>query len=343
MNKKYQVFISSTYVDLRQERQHVIQALLELDCIPSGMELFPAADEDQWSLIKSIIDECDYYILIVGGRYGSTNVEGISYTEMEYNYALSTGKPIIAFLHKDPSKIEVGKSESDVEGQKRLESFRSLVQKKMCKFWASPEELGSVVSRSLINLQRKSPGVGWVRGDLVSDKEASQEILKLSKKVEELERQLNKARTQAPSGTEKLAQGDDKFELQTYFSTGSIFEGNQQEWMEKIQMTWSELFFAISPSMINECVEAKLKNRLSSAAREVLLTKLAEYEHLKEEAIDKFFLKETDFETIVIQFRALGLIKKSEKNRSVKDSMTYWTLTPYGNEVMNRLRAIPKS
>ncbi len=50
MEKKYQVFVSSTYKDLSEERQEVMQALLELDCIPVGMELFPAADDDQWTL-----------------------------------------------------------------------------------------------------------------------------------------------------------------------------------------------------------------------------------------------------------------------------------------------------
>lgn len=89
MEIKYQVFVSSTYKDLLEERQEVMQALLELDCIPVGMELFPAADDDQWTLIKRLIDDCDYYILIAGGRYGSVNKEGISYTQMEYEYALS--------------------------------------------------------------------------------------------------------------------------------------------------------------------------------------------------------------------------------------------------------------
>ncbi|TMS68234.1 DUF4062 domain-containing protein, partial [Pseudoalteromonas sp. S1691] len=93
MDKKYQVFVSSTYEDLRLERQEVMNALLELDCIPSGMELFPAADEDQWSLIQGVIDECDYYILILGGRYGSVSNNGVGYTEMEYQYALETNKP----------------------------------------------------------------------------------------------------------------------------------------------------------------------------------------------------------------------------------------------------------
>jgi len=41
IEKRYQVFISSTFEDLQEERQEVMRALLELDCIPAGMELFP--------------------------------------------------------------------------------------------------------------------------------------------------------------------------------------------------------------------------------------------------------------------------------------------------------------
>ena len=63
MEKRYQVFVSSTYTDLKEERRHVTQALMEMDCIPAGMELFPAADEEQWEFIKRVIDDCDYYLL----------------------------------------------------------------------------------------------------------------------------------------------------------------------------------------------------------------------------------------------------------------------------------------
>jgi hypothetical protein len=73
MNRRYQVFVSSTYEDLREERQEVMHALLELDCIPSGMELFPATSDDQWTLIRKVIDDCDYYVAIIGGRYGRSN------------------------------------------------------------------------------------------------------------------------------------------------------------------------------------------------------------------------------------------------------------------------------
>ena len=88
MEKRYQVFISSTFNDLHEPRQEVMQALLELDCIPAGMELFPAANDDQWTLIKRVIDDCDYYIVIIGGRYGSIGPSGKSYTQMEYELSL---------------------------------------------------------------------------------------------------------------------------------------------------------------------------------------------------------------------------------------------------------------
>jgi hypothetical protein len=164
-DRRYQVFVSSTYEDLREERQEVMQALLELDCIPAGMELFPASDDDQWTLIKRVIDECDYYIVIIGGRYGSLSPKGLSYTEQEYRYAVETGKPVIAFLHKDPSQIPTGKSESNTESLAKLKDFRALAQQKTCKYWVSPSELGSAVSRSLVRLINTHPMPGWIRAD----------------------------------------------------------------------------------------------------------------------------------------------------------------------------------
>lgn len=121
-----------------------MQALLELDCIPAGMELFPASNEDQWTLIKRVIDDCDYYLLIIGGRYGSCNEEGIGYTEMEFRYALQTDKPIISFLHENPSSIPNGKSEQEPEKKKLLEDFRQLAQKRMTKYWTNPGPLLSM-------------------------------------------------------------------------------------------------------------------------------------------------------------------------------------------------------
>ena len=87
--KKYQVFVSSTYEDLQEERKKVMEALLQMNCFPVGMEYFNASDSSQWEVIKSLIRECDYYVLIVAGRYGSIEEEsGKSYTQKEFEYAI---------------------------------------------------------------------------------------------------------------------------------------------------------------------------------------------------------------------------------------------------------------
>ena len=57
------------------------------------------------------------------------------------------------------------------------------------------------------------------------------------------------------------------------------------------------------------------------------------------ESIGDISINNDDFQTLKVQLLALGLMKQSVKNRSVKDTGAYWTLTPYGHSVMNRLRA----
>lgn len=340
MDKKYQVFVSSTYEDLREERQEIMHALLELDCIPSGMELFPAADEDQWSLIKGVIDECDYYILILGGRYGSISPDGVGYTEMEYQYALSTGKPIIAFLHKDPESLPKKKTETSEEGQKKFKEFRLTAQKKMCKFWDTPQELGSVVSRSLISLQRKNPGIGWVRGNLVPEKDASIEILELKKEIERLNGKLQEARTQAPPGTEQLANGEEEFTI--HYKTTSTLNFESYNWTGVFLSNWDEIFYHLSPLMIHEAGDYRLQTAINNFLREYAISDLKDSKKASGHRFHSVEIDEQDFQTIKVQLRSLGLIKKNERNRSVKDKGTYWTLTPYGDEVMTRLRAIKK-
>ena len=64
------------------------------------MEMFPAADSEQFEYIKTILNESDYYVLVVAGRYGSIAEDGDSYTEKEFNYAVEQGIPILAVSAK---------------------------------------------------------------------------------------------------------------------------------------------------------------------------------------------------------------------------------------------------
>ena len=342
-DKKYQVFVSSTYKDLIPERQEVMHALLELDCIPAGMELFPAADEDQWSLIKGVIDDCDYYLAVIGGRYGSVGPEGLSYTEMEYRYAVESGKPTIAFLHKDPGTLQAKNTEQTAAGKKKLEEFRDLAQKKMCKFWTSAPELGSVVSRSMIMLQKNHPGIGWVRGDQVADTDATAEILRLRREIETLEEELKDSKTEAPVGTESLAQGEDVFEIPCEFHTTLTEDHSLYQWQWSLEVSWNEIFYELSPLMLHEASNLQLWRRFVDLVKKKLPQIMPYNEEFEgHRGIREISAEQSSFDTTLIQFNALGLIVQSVRNRSVKDRGTYWTLTPYGTSVMNRLRAIRK-
>ena len=103
--KRFQIFVSSTFEDLKDERKTMQEAILRLDHFPDGMGGFPATDDSAWELIKQVIDDTDYYLLIIAGRYGSQDDQGISYTEKEYNYAVASQKPVIAFIHADPNSL----------------------------------------------------------------------------------------------------------------------------------------------------------------------------------------------------------------------------------------------
>ncbi len=343
MDKRYQVFISSTYADLQDERQEVMQALLELECIPAGMELFPAANEDQWTLIKKVIDDCDYYMVIAAGRYGSIGPDGLSYTEMEYRYALDTGKPVLGFVHRDPGLLPASRCEDSDAGKAKLVSFRELIQKKMCRFWDSPADLGSQVSRSLVKLIKSSPGIGWVRGNLVPDESAVEEILSLRRQIEELQSELIATRTTGPAGTAELAQGEDTFEIRySFIASPDQWEHNGKTYSSTTVLEWDEIFSALSPLMIHEAVEGNLAKALNALVRDFAWEELKKAKGFEKMNLSSFRADPDDFQTIKIQLRALGLITKSTKNRSVKDTATYWTLTPYGDNVMTKLRAIRK-
>ena len=164
MKRMYQVFISSTYKDLEEERFEVMQTLLKMGCMPAGMELFPAANDSQWNFIKKVIDESDYYLLIVGGKYGSIHPElGISYTRMEYEYATETKKPILRFLIKDQNKLPQEKIEKDPRAAKKLEEFkRILLKDNLCKHYHNPHDLALQVAHGINNLKEQHPESGWI-------------------------------------------------------------------------------------------------------------------------------------------------------------------------------------
>lgn len=165
MEKKYQIFVSSTYEDLKEERDAVLKTILTLNHIPIGMEMFNAGDDKQWDVIKRTIDSSDYYVLILGFRYGSTTDTGISYTEKEYDYAVSKNIPIITLIKDGNVPSTPSQRENEPNKILKIKAFREKATKKIVKFWKDKNELTTHLATSLTSEISLRPGIGWVRTD----------------------------------------------------------------------------------------------------------------------------------------------------------------------------------
>ncbi|MFC3832751.1 MULTISPECIES: DUF4062 domain-containing protein [Deinococcus] len=166
MEKKYTVFVSSTFLDLQEHRNKVIGSILKLGHIPLGMEAFPASDASQWEIIRQTIDRSDYYVLIPQKYYGSIDKEvGISYTEKEYNYAVESKIPVLTFIVRDEVLLSEKHIETTQKRKKMMENLKAKVSAgRLVDFWSTADELAAKVNAALIQEITRNPRPGWVRG-----------------------------------------------------------------------------------------------------------------------------------------------------------------------------------
>ena len=100
MKKLVKVMISSTSDDLESCRRTAIEVCDCLDGIESiPMERFGPESCKSIDLCLRKVEEADIYLGIIAHRYGSIpEGEDRSFTEMEYDHAMSLGKPVFIFM-----------------------------------------------------------------------------------------------------------------------------------------------------------------------------------------------------------------------------------------------------
>lgn len=174
MEKKLQVFISSTYSDLLEERQAAIEAILDSGNIPAGMELFKSGKK-QMETIQKWIDESDVYMLILGGRYGSIESDsGKSYTQLEYEYALSKNMPVFAVvIDEDGLKEKVNKwvargkqvkEIKEIDNCDKYDKFKEIVKGQIISFYTDIKDIKIEVHRQINEIKKQDNLYGWVKG-----------------------------------------------------------------------------------------------------------------------------------------------------------------------------------
>jgi len=322
MEKRYQVFVSSTYADLKDERQRIIQMLMEMDCIPTGMELFPAADEEQWKFIKRVIDDCDYYLLIIGGRHGSLTTDGISYTEKEYDYAVERGIKVIALL-RDPDEIPTDKLENDPTAHEKLKQFREKVSNgRLIKPWRNAEDLPGLVNISLQKTMKASPAIGWIRANTLPSESLVIELNELRKENQNLRERIWKSQEFERVPVDDLATLDEKIQVGGTHTVNRIWS---------LTITWKEIFGLLAPYLLENPNDTLLKSRLEISLFE--LSGVSGYSpHLNDQV----------FQSIKLQLTAHKLVNVQNLQTTQGGYALFWSLTPQGQALMMELRTVRK-
>ena len=329
MEKRYQIFISSTFSDLKDERNKVMQTIMSLDCIPAGMELFPAMDEEQFEFIKRIIDDCDYYILIIGARYGSMDENGVSYTEKEYDYAVSKNIPVLAFLHNDISSLPMNKADVDDELRKKLEKFRKKVEKgRLVQYWGNADNLNARVAVSLPKTIKMFPRTGWVKANLMANSESLQEINELRKENEELRAYKIKHEKETNQVID-IADWDEEYCASFIKEEHGVpwdFYDSHEKPIIKVSYTWHEWF-----KMIALLIENKKFN--SFGIEQIISLEVRHRQNIENADLE---ITDNDLATIRYQFLSYGVISKSPFGIDKEK----WSLTKKGEKLIAQIMCV---
>lgn len=321
MAVKYQVFVSSTYGDLKDERDRVIQGILELGHIPVGMEMFSAADEEQWQIIARHIEESDYYVVIVAHRYGSI-VGDISFTRKEYEYALTKGIPVIGFVIDPEAPWPADRVDRDETAVKRLTSFKELVEAKPVGYWKSSDELYGQASVALVKAMAAQPRIGWVRATSAVGAEVTAEISRLSSENALLRSRLEEiAAASSVEHEAELAALWDRLKSTKWAHSVRLSGKSDWEKAEPLTMQW--WFWVLSANMVVEATVKVIDDLVLTNSRVV---------GYPDDRPGSVPINERN--NLLADFMTLGLMEPSVRRHPVADKNEYWSLTDHGRELL---------
>lgn len=321
MDKKYQIFVSSTFVDLKDERQAVSRSILDMGHIPAGMEMFPATDIGQMEYIRKVIDQCDYYVLIIGARYGSADAAGVSYTEQEYRYAVETGKVVLAFLHRNIDLIPLGKSDKDDAKRQKLEEFRNTVSEgRLVQHWDGVDDLSAKAIISLTRSFSESPRIGWVRADTVASADTMAETIKYRNENDQLKAQIANFQQQLAPRFDDVAGLDSLVDIKYTYWVNSRSGRSKTGGMRTT--TYLELLKWIAPAAFNPTALMGIRSAIGKALQERLGIEKESLMVVESSALDA-----------MLHLSATGHIKIWSSTKKDGNHVTGYKLTPVGVKV----------
>ncbi|MFM0202203.1 DUF4062 domain-containing protein [Paraburkholderia fungorum] len=329
MDKKYQVFISSTFTDMKAERQAAVEAVLDAGHIPAGMELFAASDKKQMEVIEGWIDESDIFMLVLGGRYGSIEPESDkSYIHLEYEYAVSAGKPLFALYLTDKAiddKVRAsGRAVFEQGDSKALNNFREMVQSKMCREINDTKDIHIQVPKAIKSLAAANKLEGWMRASNVEslaplmDQLASlrAENARLTEELKKPKAELTILPRLTDEFSEKSLDAEIHLQLKVdIYSQGTI--GARNQWVT----TYREILTIIGPSLLTQPFEATVHAYLDRLIKD-------------RQGYDSVEVLESSFQELKMKLAGFGAVNLTRDDRKIR-----WTLSENGKNLLVKAHA----
>jgi hypothetical protein len=262
LDKRYQVFISTSGAEMQPERIILSQTLVGMGFFSWGLEQRTPLNT---AFARRQIDDCDYVVILLGSQYGEQSVSGVGYMHLEYIYAVTKQKPIIVFMHDDPASRDLSLHDAKPELREKFKEFRQLLQQEVDQVFTyrSLRDLEMAVRFNMSQMLERYPVTGWVRPQ--NTQALHDEIDQLKAKVAQLERDGGNADVDPFLSLPKVSMHEVfsfEYRMQAYQ------DGNFKEIKVQKKLTWAQLLALLGSTFVNPTPEEFFSKRMNEYLNE---------------------------------------------------------------------------
>ncbi len=262
LDKRYQVFISTSGSEMQPERIILSQTLVGMGFFSWGLE---QRNPLSTAFARRQIDDCDYVVILLGSQYGEQSVSGVGYMHLEYIYAVTKQKPIIVFMHDDPASREPSLHDAKAELREKFNDFRKLLQNEVDQVFTyrSLRDLEMAVRLNMPQMLERYPVTGWVRPQ--NAQALHDEIDQLKARIAQMEAEAGKREPDPFLSLPKVSMHEIfSFEYRMH----AYQDGNFKELKIQKKLTWAELLAILGSTFVNPTPEEFFSKRLNEYLNE---------------------------------------------------------------------------
>ena len=262
LDKRYQVFISTSGAEMQPERVILAQTLVGMGFFSWGLEQRTPLST---AFARRQIDDCDYVLLLLGSQYGEQSVSGVGYMHLEYIYAVTKQKPIIVFMHEDPDARDPALHDEKPELLEKFKEFRKLLQQEVDQVFSyrTLRDLELAVRFNMSQMLERYPTSGCVRPQ--NTQALHDEIERLKSKLRQLETDVGQREADPFLSLSKVSMNESyRFEYRMH----AYQDGNFRELKVERSLSWAQLLGILGNTFIHPTPEEYFSKRMNEYLNE---------------------------------------------------------------------------